>query len=712
MPSKQIREFLKSNDERITTANKQNLILYQSHLTPYTNYGIEVEDFLKSFGYDFGWVSNGINTDQSITLDVHSGISPTAGFVKVLQNTSGEEASLQLWSTRGDYSGGKWNLEAGSVASSGPAGEFKVQSYISGTAWTDIVTINSGSQDNPEQSEVTIKDRLAATSLILDGGKIHYQDEASSFLNPSGGSDTLHLEHNIDLMMMGGVDAADTNFVKWDSGTNTLEFKGAPVSSEAPDPTTTHILMDEFSLLGLGGDNEDDGNYLTAGKVAGVTDPDEVISGLLYSGTRAGNTSLDFQIENRETGTNPYGATSLTMTMKASASAGDSVRLSHQLIGGPGTPDVPALVFHTDHSSKDQFLLNPTLVIRGSSFLHSAQIGVMGSLNVSNEMRIYEGGVNFPGNLTGDKAPAANQGRYTGFKAPSSLTTDHASHVYTLPDELPLSNKVLQSDDAGVMSWVTLPTTGTGTVEEGEQYKVAYYPNVDETVVSDTSALYWKNGQLGVQVSSPEADVHIRRAEGAVIRLERNEPADIVEDDLLGAIEFYGFDDAAHDTFGVGAKIVGEASGTWSHSGEDSSLDTQTELQFWTTPNAGSLTNRMTIEDSGVIKHEKATYTNFPSLSFAATLDIDLDTSNLHKITLTDNITFTFSNSKAGQRFIVRVLQDGSGNHTIAWPSGISWASGGTAPTHTATANRATVLGFLTTGSDTYDGFVIGKDIV
>jgi len=504
--------------------------------------------------------------------------------------------------------------------------------------------------------------------------------------------------------MMGGVDTAATNYVRWDSDSNTLEFKGAPVSDAVLSPVTTHILMDDFSLLGFGGDNGAAGNYLTAGKTDEGDDSE--VTGLLYSGSMvwATNQQVDFEIKNRDTGD---GGASLTLTADNGETAGDMCEIRYgALSNGSASSGVMSFGIYTDHGAIGEPYL-PMVVGKIDPTDNKAHVGIHGSAHIEDELRLYGTGVSFPGQMIGGRLPAA---KYTGLKGPGTIA---ASHVYEMPDAFPGSDMVLQSTDAGVMSWVTLPSTGTGTVSAGLQYKVAYYPNAgSNTVVDDTSSLYWRNDRLGVNESNPQTDLHLKSATGPTIRLE-HEGGAVDDGDLLGAIEFYGFDDGPTDLEGVGAKIVGEASGGWVH--DTNEYDTQAELQFWTTPggDAEGLAKRLTIKDSGVVKYEKATHTNFPALTFAATLDIDLDTSNLHKITLTGNVTtLTFSNSKVGQRFIVRVLQDGSGSHTIAWPSGISWASGGTAPTLTATAGRATVLGFLTTGSDTYDGFLIGKDIV
>ena len=261
-------------------------------------------------------------------------------------------------------------------------------------------------------------------------------------------------------------------------------------------------------------------------------------------------------------------------------------------------------------------------------------------------------------------------------------------------------------------------TAGTGTVSAGLQYKIPVYTaSPSGTVVDDTSALYWKSNRLGVNEDDPQTDIHLKSTTGGTIRLERNEPGAIVNNDKLGTIEFYGFDQAFNDFEGVGAKIVGEATGTWSYDA-DNQHDRQTELQFWTTSgiNTEDTQKRMVIEDTGVIYHEKATYTNIEDAGTVGgeTINLDLDDSDLHKITLDGNLTLTFSNSKTGQRFLVRVLQSSGGGHTITWPAGITWVNG-VVGQPTTTDAKATVFGFITTigepATPAYDGFVVGRNI-
>ncbi len=98
-----------------------------------------------------------------------------------------------------------------------------------------------------------------------------------------------------------------------------------------------------------------------------------------------------------------------------------------------------------------------------------------------------------------------------------------------------------------------------------------------------------------------------------------------------------------------------------------------------------------------------------PTAAGTATLDLSL--ANEHRITMpAGNITIALSNATNSKRFIVSILQDSTGSRTVTWFTTIRWA-GGTPPTLTTTASKRDVFGFIRTGSNTYDGFVIGQNI-
>jgi hypothetical protein len=102
-----------------------------------------------------------------------------------------------------------------------------------------------------------------------------------------------------------------------------------------------------------------------------------------------------------------------------------------------------------------------------------------------------------------------------------------------------------------------------------------------------------------------------------------------------------------------------------------------------------------------------ATFRGIETYSDAGTINLDLSLGNQFSGTIAGNRTFTVSNYQEGQAFIVRVFSSG-GPYTPSWFSTIAW-SGGVAPT--LTANKTTVVGFLCTGSNTFDGYLVGTGL-
>ena len=93
-----------------------------------------------------------------------------------------------------------------------------------------------------------------------------------------------------------------------------------------------------------------------------------------------------------------------------------------------------------------------------------------------------------------------------------------------------------------------------------------------------------------------------------------------------------------------------------------------------------------------------------------STITFDLNSSNTHSVTLGGNRTLALSNASVGQKFIIRLTQDGTGSRTVTFFSTIKWA-GGVAPTLTTTANKTDVFGFICTSANNYDGFVVGYNL-
>lgn len=105
----------------------------------------------------------------------------------------------------------------------------------------------------------------------------------------------------------------------------------------------------------------------------------------------------------------------------------------------------------------------------------------------------------------------------------------------------------------------------------------------------------------------------------------------------------------------------------------------------------------------------KGAHEAWVSDSDGTTITFDLSAGNKHRVTISGSRTLVLSNVSAGQVFIVRI-QQGSGSDTVGWFGGISWA-GGSAPTLTTTVGKADLFGFIQTGTNTYDGIVLGLAI-
>ena len=94
--------------------------------------------------------------------------------------------------------------------------------------------------------------------------------------------------------------------------------------------------------------------------------------------------------------------------------------------------------------------------------------------------------------------------------------------------------------------------------------------------------------------------------------------------------------------------------------------------------------------------------------SDGATITFNMNSGNLHSVTLGGNRTLAVSNVATNQSFVVILKQDGTGSRTVTWWSGIKWV-GASAPTLTTTASRWDIFAFIYDGTD-YFGSVVGQN--
>ena len=94
-----------------------------------------------------------------------------------------------------------------------------------------------------------------------------------------------------------------------------------------------------------------------------------------------------------------------------------------------------------------------------------------------------------------------------------------------------------------------------------------------------------------------------------------------------------------------------------------------------------------------------------------STVTFNLSNASQHKVVLGGNRTLAVSNSAgAGEKFIVRLVQDSTGSRTVTWFSNIYWP-GGIEPELSTGASDEDAFGFICISSGNWLGFVLGYDM-
>ena len=122
--------------------------------------------------------------------------------------------------------------------------------------------------------------------------------------------------------------------------------------------------------------------------------------------------------------------------------------------------------------------------------------------------------------------------------------------------------------------------------------------------------------------------------------------------------------------------------------------------------NNGNATFNNDLNVSGVSTFDAGVKTKLNSESDGATITFNMDQSNTHSAQLGGNRTLAVSNVDAGQKFTIRLAQDGTGNREVNWWSNINWIiSNSGEPTLNSGVNEVDYFGFLCTSGGYYDGF-------
>jgi hypothetical protein len=117
-------------------------------------------------------------------------------------------------------------------------------------------------------------------------------------------------------------------------------------------------------------------------------------------------------------------------------------------------------------------------------------------------------------------------------------------------------------------------------------------------------------------------------------------------------------------------------------------LATPQDIATSSTPQFGRLGLGAAADASAALKVSGQFYVAlYDAGNSGAALTLNWNNGNEQLVTLTGNVTFTLSNPKDGGRYVIVLLQDGTGGRTVTWPAAVKWPAGST-PTITATASR------------------------
>jgi hypothetical protein len=253
-----------------------------------------------------------------------------------------------------------------------------------------------------------------------------------------------------------------TNFLRADgTWASPSSGSGTVTSITATSPLLGGTITTSGSI-GIQAASAFQGGYLTANDWSSMLK----ITSSLYSGSlsRAGN--------NARIGTNNLSSQKdLTITVYDE----DAIKITTDVSQGPTNIDIApgyaAGLTSTNFQYNGQNFLNllgtatgygPSISMFASNGTDSSFLFMSNSIALSSNGDIIlevSGAYNIDLSASKIRYVDSNTGYYIGFQLPT-LT---GSSTYTLPTSVPTSNKVLQSDSSGVLTWVTSSGGGTTT---------------------------------------------------------------------------------------------------------------------------------------------------------------------------------------------------------------------------------------------------------
>ena len=269
-------------------------------------------------------------------------------------------------------------------------------------------------------------------------------------------------------------------------------------------------------------------------------------------------------------------------------------------------------------------------------------------------------------------------GEYVGLKAPTGVT----SYTVTLPATAPSNGQVLKATSATALGWsadtaLTLIdeddfSSDSATAVPSQQSTKAYIAATSQPLDADLTAL------AGCQTGSAAALALLTSTEVAALDGFTGDKDDLIyaKDLKATGVTATEFDYLDGVTSAIQTQINAKGTSNVALSGDNT----------WSGSQRGSVS----------------------TLTYGATVAIDMDTTNNHIVTLTGNIRFNNPTNcdadAVGQSGSIFIVQDGTGSRTAAWgtdggTSSFHW-KGGTAPTLSTAANAVDRVDYIVYAAD------------
>lgn len=269
----------------------------------------------------------------------------------------------------------------------------------------------------------------------------------------------------------------------------------------------------------------------------------------------------------------------------------------------------------------------------------------------------------------------------------------------------------MSDDSVGITELSATGTASSSTFLRGDNFWTTPTASVDIDALSVGADVHQTDDHFIFSDNGTEKKITFSSLQDAVF-------ADVSGD---GTIAAGGALTIADDKIGSG-ELVDACSAVTSFTAPliEGSTSVQTPLIEYTNGD-----DAITINSGGSITLAKAVKGAIATATEDATVVIDLRDSNYFEITLGANVTdIDFTNGSVGQRFIIRFEQPSGANYSIVYSAvthdldgggspatvTVSWP-GGTAPTMTATNDKADTYGFIVRAEGHFDGYVIGQNI-